>query len=114
MKVSFNQSPNPPPPHPPPIPKNKIDPVTGDASTINNESLCTIGANTIGTIGVNTIGTIGVNTIGTIGVNTIGTIGVNTIGTKGSIDVSMGKGDAATFRPLYSHISSPGLRRRNS
>ena len=26
----------------------------------------------------------------------------------------MGKGDAATFRPLYSHISSPCLRRRNS
>ena len=26
----------------------------------------------------------------------------------------MGKGDAATFRPLYSHISSPGLCSRNS
>ena len=42
------------------------------------------------------------------------TIGVNTIGTIGSIDVSMGKGDAATFHPLHSHISSPGLCSRNS
>ena len=42
------------------------------------------------------------------------TIGVNTTGTIGSIDVSMGKGDAATFRQLYNHISSPGLCSRNS
>ena len=76
VKESFNQSPNSTQDF---LKQNRENfhmenPVTGDASTINNKLLCTIG----------------------------------------SIDISMGKGDAATFHPLYSHISSPGLRSRNS
>ena len=52
--------------------------------------------------------------VSTINNELLCTIGFQKRCTIGSIDVSMGKGDAAPFRPLYSHISSPGLCNRNS